>query len=298
MSKRAVIVGLGEILWDVLPSGRVLGGAATNFAYMTNVLGDQGVVASRIGIDDLGQETREAMEGLGLSTSYLQNDEEHETSTVTVSLDSEGQPTFGIKGPVAWDQLQWTSEWEELAQRAEVICFGSLAQRSPASALTIDRFLRSTSPSALRIFDVNLRESFYTTDVLLRSLHHADVVKLNEHELLKVSSLFNFEGADDKTLAKRIVAAFDLQLVCITRGARGSLLVTEGKMVEHLGIKVIVADSIGAGDAFTACLAHHYIRNRPLEEISEAANRFASLVATQVGATPPMGKILLQDIRI
>jgi fructokinase len=265
---------------------------------MTNVLGDQGVVASRIGIDDLGQETREAMEGLGLSTSYLQNDEEHETSTVTVSLDSEGQPTFGIKGPVAWDQLQWTSEWEELAQRAEVICFGSLAQRSPASALTIDRFLRSTSPSALRIFDVNLRESFYTTDVLLRSLHHADVVKLNEHELLKVSSLFNFEGADDKTLAKRIVAAFDLQLVCITRGARGSLLVTEGKMVEHLGIKVIVADSIGAGDAFTACLAHHYIRNRPLEEISEAANRFASLVATQVGATPPMGKILLQDIRI
>ena len=132
MTKPALMVGLGEVLWDILPSGKVLGGAPANFAYMTNVLGDEGIVASRIGNDELGREACRVMQSLGLNTAYVQRDNEHETGTAAVSIDPAGQPNFTIKELAAWDFLQWTAEWEDLSSRADVICFGSLAQRSPA----------------------------------------------------------------------------------------------------------------------------------------------------------------------
>jgi fructokinase len=294
MTTQALIVGLGEVLWDVLPSGTVLGGAPTNFAYMAQVLGDEAVIASRVGDDELGNKLKAEFKIRGLSKEYLQVDPRLETSTTQVVLDAEGQPTFTIKQPVAWDCLQWSAEWAKLAREADVVCFGSLAQRSSPSACVIDQFLRLTRSSALRIFDVNLRPPFYTLGILERSFNYADVVKLNEQELGTVSRMFQIEDGDDVSRAKLLLRMFGLRLVCITRGAQGSVLVGPEEVVEHVGIKVRVADTIGAGDAFTACLAHHLIRGRSLCEISEAANQFASWVATQVGATPSIDRSKLQ----
>jgi len=290
------MVGLGEVLWDILPSGKALGGAPANFAYMANVLGEQGIVASRVGADDLGRETCKLMHRLGLSTSYIQEDEQHDTGTATVVIDPGGQPTFTIKDQVSWDFLEWTQAWEELSARADVICFGSLAQRSTIASATIERFLKNTSKRALRICDVNLRQSFYNRDVLRKSFRHAHIAKLNEHEMLEVSLLFKLGKAKEGILAKRLLQEFDLRLVCVTRGARGSVLVSKNEAVEHPGFSVKVADAIGAGDAFTACLAHHYLRGHSLQEISESANRFASWVATQRGAMPPISTEKLQSI--
>ncbi len=296
MTKPALTVGLGEVLWDLLPSGRALGGAPTNFAYMTSVLGDQGIVASRVGNDVFGREADKALQRLGLTTSYIQHDNQYETGSAEVSIDPAGLPTFTILESVAWDFLQWTPAWEELAARADVVCFGSLAQRSPASAATIDRFLGHTREDALRIFDVNLRQAFYSIEVFQSSFRRANIVKLTDQELLRVSSLLGLEGGDEEMPARRLLHDWDLRLVCVTRGARGSLLISEYETVVHEGLPVKVVDTVGAGDAFTACLAHHLVRGRPLREISESANRFASWVATQVGATPRIDDSQLQEI--
>lgn len=290
------MIGLGEVLWDILPSGRVLGGAPANFAYMTNVLGDEGIVASRVGNDEFGHEACGVMQRLGLNTAYLQQDTEHETGTAAVSIDAAGQPDFTIKESVAWDFLQWTSEWEELSSRADVVCFGSLAQRSPGSAAAIESFLRNAPAKALRICDVNLRQSFYNKEVLRKSFQHAHIVKMNEQELLQISSLLNLSVGTEETLAKRLLKEYSLLLVCITLGDRGSILVSEAQTVEHGGFRVKIADAIGAGDAFTACLAHYYLRRHSFEDLSEFANRFASWVATQRGATPSISAGQLQDI--
>ena len=296
MTEPALMVGLGEVLWDILPSGKVLGGAPANFAYMANVLGDEGVVASRVGNDDLGREADSTMRELGLNTSYVQHDDLHETGTAKVAIDAAGQPNFIIKDSVSWDFLQWTAAWEELSARADVVCFGSLGQRSSSSAATIERFLRNIPEKALRICDVNLRQSFYNRDVLRKCFRDAHVVKLNDQELLQVSFILKLGIGTDEVLAQRLLKEYDLRLVCITRGSRGSLLVSHNQTVEHRGYRVKVADAVGAGDAFTACLARHYFRGHPLEEISESANRFASWVATQTGATPRIAADQLPNI--
>ena len=296
MSEPAIMIGLGEVLWDLLPSGKALGGAPANFAYMATVLGDQGIVASRIGDDDLGREAFRVMQELGLSTAYLQQDSSHGTGTATVLVDTEGQPNFTIKNSVAWDFLEWSDDWEELSARADVVCFGSLAQRSSRSAATIEHFLKNAPKKALRICDVNLRESYYDQGILRRCFQYADIVKLNDQELLQVSRLFNLGIGIHEMLAQRLLRLCDLRLVCITRGSRGSCLVTDENVVEHKGFRVTVADAVGAGDAFTACLAHHYLRGHSLEEISESANRFASWVATQRGAMPPISTEKLSSI--
>ena len=290
------MIGLGEVLWDILPSGKILGGAPANFAYMANVLGDEGIVVSRVGNDELGRDACRVMQRLGLNTSYLQQDDEHETGLAVVSIDAAGQPTFAINESVAWDFLQWTAEWEELSSRADVVCFGSLAQRSPESAVVIGAFLRNAPAKALRICDVNLRQSFYNKDVLLKSFHYAHIVKLNDQELLQVSRLLNLGVGTEESLAKRLLNEYGLLLVCVTRGDRGSLLVSQNQTVDHKGFRVTIADAVGAGDAFTACLVHHYLRGHSLVEISEAANRFASWVATQTGATPSISTEQLQSI--
>jgi fructokinase len=296
MKKPALMIGLGEVLWDFLPSGKALGGAPANFAYMAGVLGNEGIVASRVGIDDLGREAYDEMKRLGLNTSFLQRDGLHPTGTAEVSIDKRGQPNFTIKQPVAWDFLQWTAEWEELSAKADVVCFGSLAQRSPMSAVTIECFLRNTRKAALRICDINLRQSYYNGDVLWRSFQQADIAKLNEEELPQVSSLLNLGTGTEEILAKRLLKECSLRLACITRGDRGSLIVSDETAVEHQGFHVKVVDAVGAGDAFTACVAHHYMRGKPLQEISESANRFASWVATQRGATPTVTAEQLQNI--
>ena len=295
MTRPAIMIGLGEVLWDLLPSGKVLGGAPANFAYMANVLGDEGIVVSRVGNDDLGREARAAMQKLGLSTLHVQEDTQYPTGMVSVQIDAAGQPEFKIKDSVSWDFLEWTPAWADLAARADVICFGSLAQRSPISRATVQRFLEAAPERTLRIYDVNLRESFYSRELLQESLKLSHIAKLNDEELFRVSDLLGLAPRSEEVRARGLLVEYGLQLICVTRGARGSLLVAKDKTVEHRGFNIKVADAVGAGDAFTACLAHHYIRGESLEDISESANRFAAWVATQVGATPPILGTRLQD---
>ena len=284
------VVGLGELLWDFLPGGRELGGAPANFAYIASLLGDRALVGSRLGNDDLGKEALEKLTKLGLGTGYVQADAVHPTGTVKVGVDGAGQPRFEITESVAWDFLEWTPHWRELAREADVVCFGSLAQRSAISRQTVRHFLQATRADAVRIFDVNLRQGFYSAEVLEESLKLASVAKLNHDELPRVMDLLKFGYEEEKSSAERLRRAFDLKLVCVTRGCRGSLLVSEGGVDEHAGFRIKVADTVGAGDAFTAGLAHCYVRRYSVAEMNETANRLGAWVASQAGGTPSPGE--------
>jgi fructokinase len=295
--KRYAVVGLGELLWDVFPAGKELGGAPANFAYMTSLLGDEGVVASRVGTDDLGSEAKRRLEYLGLETSSVQLDPTHPSGKVQVKVDAKGQPTFQIAEEVAWDFLEWTAAWHSLAQKADAVCFGSLAQRSPQSRQTIHFFLKTIRPETARVFDVNLRQSFYSAQILSDSAKHADIIKLNDDELPTVVQLLGFPFHDEESAAEWLLHTFHIKLVCVTRGARGSLLVSEYAKHEHPGIRVTVADTVGSGDAFTAALVYHYLRRDSLATMNEAANRMGSWVASQTGATPAPDEARLKQIR-
>ena len=284
---RHTIVGLGEMLWDMLPDGKELGGAPANFAYMTGLLGDRALVASRIGKDRLGNAAARRLARLGLPTTYLQVDTTHPTGTVNVAVDAQGQPQFEIKEKVAWDFFEWTESWQTLAAEANAVCFGSLAQRSAQSRVTILAFLEALRPGTLKIFDVNLRQSFFTRDVLSESVSRADIIKLNEDELQRVTEILGGTAPDPQTSARWLLKKYHLKMVCVTRGAKGSLLVTPDAMDNHVGCPVAVADTVGSGDAFTAALVHKYLRHAPLRTMNEAANRLGSWVASQAGATPP-----------
>lgn len=284
-----LIVGLGELIWDFLPEGRQLGGAPTNFAYISRVLGNRAVVASRIGTDELGREALTRLERMKISTRYLQLDNEHPTGTVRVRIDERGEPRFAMNENSAWDYLEWPGNWEELAPRADAVCFGTLGQRKPQARETMLRFLRQTRSHALRIFDVNLRHSFFTAEMLNESLRLATIVKLNSEELSTVAGMLKLDEREEEPLARRLLALYGLELVAITRGEHGSLLVTNAEAANHPGFKIQVKDTIGAGDAFTATLAHYYLRRASLPDISAAANRMGAWVATQAGATPLVG---------
>jgi fructokinase len=290
------VVGLGELLWDLLPSGEQLGGAPANFAYITALLGDCGIVASRVNRDELGDKALDHLQHRGQTTAHVQLDALHPTGTVTVELDEQGKPSFTITEEVAWDFLEWTAEWEALAAQADAVCFGSLAQRWSQSRETIRQFLKATPRETLIIFDVNLRAPFYSAEVIRESLKLANVVKLNDEELPVVMKLCGLDDGCKTDCARRLLQVYDLQMVCLTRGARGSLLLTDAEMVEHTGFRIEVVDTVGAGDGFTAALVHHYLRGATLEQISEAANRTGAWVATQSGATPTADDKVLREI--
>jgi fructokinase len=286
LSQPHIVVGLGELLWDLFPSGEQLGGAPANFAYITSLLGDEGIPASRLGQDSLGTNAIHRLGKLGLSTDFVQKDADHPTGTVKVELDRTGQPRFEISESVAWDFLAWTPQWQTLAQQADAVCYGSLAQRSEQSRITIRRFLTALRKDAVRVFDVNLRQNFYTVQVLAESMKLATVVKLNHEELPKIMRSFELENRGEEDSARQLLSSHEVKLVCVTRGNGGSLLVSADERSEHPGFKVKVADTVGAGDAFTAALVHGYLRGTPLAQINETANRVGAWVASQSGATP------------
>ena len=280
------VVGLGEVLWDLLPRGACLGGAPTNFAYITTLMGDQGIVASCVGEDSRGLEALRRMEELGLDIDHVQTDRKHATGTVNVDLDGNGQPKFEIAHGVAWDYLQWTLDWQHLAETVDAVCFGSLAQRSEASRSTIRRFLAACGDDTLKIFDVNLRQSYYTPEILSESMKMADIVKLNHDELPKIMSLSKRGHDGELQSARWLIRDYDLKVVCVTRGSKGSLLVTDTDSSEHPGFKVRVADTVGSGDAFTAGLVHEYLHGASLDLMNEVANLVGAWVASEVGAMP------------
>jgi fructokinase len=249
-------------------------------------MGDQGIVASRVGEDSRGLDALRRLEELKLNIDHVQTDRNNPTGTVDVTVDGDGVAQYKISHPVAWDFLKWTPDWQNLAKSADAVCFGSLAQRSPESRVTIQSFLAATAPDALKVFDVNLRQNYFSADLLAESMRLADIVKLNDDELPKIMRLCNIPHKDELPAAQELISKYELKVVCITRGGRGSLLVRNGKSSVHPGFKVRVADTVGSGDAFTAGLVHEYLHGAPLDLMNEVANLVGAWVASEVGAMP------------
>ena len=305
MKEPHLILGIGELLWDVLPDGMRLGGAPANFAVMAGRLGNHAAILSRIGRDELGRQAIDRLDPMPVETSFLEVDAAHETGRVTVGF-ADGEPHYTIHQPAAWDFLDLSDEWVQLAARADALCFGSLAQRDQQSRQTIQTLAAQSSASCIRIFDVNLRAPFYSAEVLEESLELATVVKMNENEMPLVLELLDLalldlaieESASDgprpsseplRPAAERLLQEFPtLQLVAITRGNRGSLLVNRDEWDEHPGFPVKAADGIGAGDAFTAAIAHYLLRGADLPTLNEAGNRWGGWMASQSGAMPAL----------
>ncbi len=285
------------MLWDLLPSGPQLGGAPANFAYFASLLGENGVIASRVGEDELGSKAVDRIARLGLSTDAIQRDDVHPTGTVDVSIGPDGQPDFRINDQVAWAHMRWTPAWAALAARTDAVCFGTVSRHEPDSTGAVVAFLEALRPSVLRLFDVNLRQDRFTPHLLHDSLQRAHVVKLNDEELCRVCPLLDLGGKDLESMARRLLKAYELELVCVTRGAEGSMLVTASETVGHQGAPVQVADTIGSGDAFTAALAIGYLRRAPLERISEAANSLGAWVASRTGAMPEGDEEIVSTVR-
>jgi fructokinase len=289
-----LILGIGELLWDVLPEGPRLGGAPANFAVMAGRLGNHAAILSRIGRDDLGREAVALLDPLPADTSFLQVDPVHETGRVTVAFE-DGQPHYTIHQPAAWDSMELTDEWVQLAERADAICFGSLAQRCLESRHTIQSLAAQTAAACVKVFDVNLRVPFFSSEVIQESLELASVMKMNDTEVPLVLGLLGLPVEQDDvqdTLrlgAERLLAEFPmLQMIAVTRGGNGSLLVTREEWHDHPGIPVKVADTIGAGDAFTAAMTHYLLRGADLETLNKAGNRWGGWVASQSGAMPDL----------
>lgn len=287
---KPTLVGIGEILWDIFEVGKRLGGAPANFAYHAQALGGNGVVASCIGADPLGDALLSRLRELSLATTSIAVDEEHPTGAVTVEVDARGKPTYTINEEVAWDFIPLTQNLMELAERADAVCFGSLAQRSPVSRNTIQAFLDESRPDALRIFDINLRPPFYSPEVIETSLQQANVLKLNDEELPIVAQLLGIQGGEEallRSLAKR----YNLRLIALTKGGEGSILYSEGQTSRQAAFpirKVEGADTVGAGDSFTAALAVGLLAGGSLDSINSHANRVAAHVCSQPGATPAL----------
>jgi fructokinase len=289
-----LILGIGELLWDVLPEGARLGGAPANFTVMAGRLGSHAAVLSRIGRDDPGRKAVEILDPLPADTEFLQVDPAHETGLVTVDFKN-GQPHYTIHEPAAWDFMELSDEWVKLAERADAICFGSLAQRSLESRQTIQTLAAQTQAGCVRVFDVNLRAPFYSSEVVQESLELATVMKMNDAEVPLVLGLLGLQAFDAqapgalRAAAERLLEEFPtLKMVAVTRGGAGSLLVSREAWHEHPGTHVEVADTIGAGDAFTAAMTHYLLRGADLATLNEAGNRWGGWVASQAGGMPDL----------
>lgn len=313
------VVGIGEVLWDLLPSGPRLGGTTANFSILCARLGERAALVSRIGKDEFGEramtQLREIVEGYSFDLDHVQTSETLPTGTVTVTLDAEGRPQYTIDAPVAWDEITLTPDLIELAGQARVVCFGTLAQRLQPSSNAIRAFIESTAPECVRVCDVNLRMPFCTPEVLRWALDHATVLKISDEELPQLMHMLVVDGHVSEEIgaapedpaaltewaghAARLLlaAAPHTDLVAITLGPHGSLLANRDGMFRHNGVRVTVADTIGAGDAFTAGLVHAYLHDSSLEHISTVANLCGSFVASQQGATPELPAELLKTIQ-
>ena len=286
-NRKMIVVGLGEVLWDMLPGGKQLGGASANFAYHAQMLGAEAKLVSCVGNDSLGRELLERLGAMQMSTEGVTVDAFAPTGTVAVELSPDGQPKFNIRENVAWDQLTASEFARATLARADAVCFGSLAQRNEISRATIRSLVASTRYDALRIFDANLRQNFFSPEVIENSLQLANVLKINDEELPVLAVLLGLRGRPEEQLAS-LAQRFDLQVVALTRGARGSLFYSRGNYSEALGLPIKVVDTIGAGDSFTAMLVMGLLAGWNLDEINRRANEVAAYVVSQPGATPKL----------
>jgi fructokinase len=285
------IVGVGEVLWDLLPAGKQLGGAPANFVCHAHALSAAARLVSRVGRDASGREILDRFAALGVPTEAIAEDAEAPTGSVSVQVGPDGQPRFTIHENVAWDRLVASEEALSAMAGANAICFGTLAQRTEVARQAIATLLAATRPEALRIFDINLRPPFIDGDVITTSLAAANVLKLNEQELPVLAELFGLDGSPARQVAE-LAERFSLRLVALTRGSEGSLLFADGAPFEQPAFPTTVRDAVGAGDSFTAAVTMGMLLGWPLAQISHHASAIAAFVCSQPGATPPLPEAL------
>ena len=279
-----LIAGLGEVLWDCLPEGKKLGGAPANFAYHASMFGYQAYAVSALGNDALGDRTVEELDKMHLM--HIMPRIDFPTGTVQVELDEEGVPTYDIKRDVAWDNIPFTAEMEDLAKRCSCVCFGSLAQRNSVSHDTIHRFLHSTPKDCLKIFDINLRQNFYTKEIIQESLNACDILKINDEELVTIGRLFGYPGLDMENKCYLILGKYNLRMLVLTCGTNGSYVFTPGTMSFQPTPKVEVADTVGAGDSFTGTFCASILEGMSVADAHKRAVHVSAYVCTQNGAMP------------
>ncbi|WPJ97412.1 carbohydrate kinase [Coraliomargarita algicola] len=286
------IVGLGEVVWDVFPARKRLGGAPANFAYHCHQLGACAYPVSALGADALGRAARRQLEAKGIDLTYVQETAAWPTSQVLVSLSEHGKPVYEIIENVAWDHLELTEELAELAPSVDAVCFGVLSQRCEPARRAVQGFLDLMPSQTIKIFDINLRQSYYSKALVEECLERATVLKLSDEELPQLAESFELQGTVFEQL-EGLRALFKLDLVAYTRGDEGSVLCCANAQDVHAGLPVTVVDSVGAGDSFTAALCVGLLQNWPLSEINAFANSVAAYVCGQKGATPTLPEKLI-----
>ena len=289
-----VVVGMGEALWDVLPEGKKIGGAPANFAYHVSQFGLDSAVISAVGDDALGAEIIENFNQKGLR--HLIETVPYPTGTVQVEIDQAGIPQYEIKENVAWDNIPYTARLENLAERTRAVCFGSLAQRNIVSRNTINRFLDAMpqDDSRLIVFDVNLRQGFFNKDILCNSMSRCNILKINDEELVTVSRMFGYPGIDLQDKCWILLGKYNLKMLILTCGINGSYVFTPGNVSFQPTPKVEVADTVGAGDSFTAAFISSILKGLPVAEAHRRAVDTSAYVCTRQGAMPVLPADLLK----
>lgn len=283
-----IVVGMGEALWDVLPEGKKIGGAPANFAYHVSQFGLPSQVVSAVGNDPLGREIVENFTSKGLN--HLIEEVPYPTGTVQVEIDPAGVPQYVIKENVAWDNIPYTARLEALAGQTRAVCFGSLAQRNIVSRDTTNRFLDAMPQTAdsLVVFDVNLRQGFYTKDILCNSMKRCNILKINDEELVTVSRMFGYPGIDLQDKCWILLGKYNLRMLILTCGINGSYVFTPGNVSFQPTPKVEVADTVGAGDSFTAAFIASLLKGKSVAEAHALAVRTSAFVCTRKGAMPEL----------
>ncbi|MHC4878772.1 MAG: carbohydrate kinase family protein [Planctomycetota bacterium] len=290
--RRPLIVGLGEILWDVFPDGVKFGGAPANFASHAAALGGDVRMVSGVGRDKLGDAALRTLAEKHLNTQFIQRQADFPTGAVQISVDGAGHPTYHFGSDEAWDHLQYNDDLETLAREADAVCFGTLGQRGEVSRQTIQQFVTATKPECLRVFDINLRPPFVVEAVIDESLLLANVLKLNDDELPFLAARYGLPGTAIEQM-KSLADRFSLPTVVLTRGADGAILLCGDEVSELPGQPISVKDTVGAGDSFTAAVVLGLLRGLPLDTINQHASRVAAFVCSQAGATPQLPENLL-----
>ena len=288
-----LVIGMGEVLWDVLPDGKKLGGAPCNFAYHVSQFGLDSCAISAIGDDPLGKEIIKNLDAKGVK--YHIDTVPYPTGTVQVELDADGVPQYEIKENVAWDNIPYTDTLYEIAKDACAVCYGSLAQRSVVSRETINRFIDKMpcDDECLKVFDVNLRQGFYNKEILVSSMERCNVLKINDEELVTVSRMFGYPGIDLQDKCWILLGKYNLKMLILTCGINGSYVFTPGKVSFLPTPKVKVEDTVGAGDSFTAAFIASILKGESVEEAHNKAVETSAFVCTQKGAMP----VLPQSIK-
>lgn len=289
------IAGVGEILWDMLPDGRQLGGAPANFALHAKAFGANAKIVSAIGQDPAGMDILSQLANRQADTQYILKNS-YPTGTVDVQLCGNGHPTYIIHENSAWDNIELTPGTIQMAQTCSAVCFGTLAQRNPVSRNSIHRFLASTPETCLRVFDINLRQHYYSKEIIEKSLQAANVFKLNSEELIVLQDLLDLPK-DTESAIKTLRDQYELDLVALTQGEDGSTMIDRENTSYCPTVPVAVKDTIGAGDSFTATMTMAKIQGLPLERINVLASKVAGYVCSQAGATPDLPDFLIADLR-